>query len=74
MLDFLIFLLGLLLLVKKVAQMERYHALRVVILTSILTCFAFYIFSVCGLDIGTGAYSDCTKADPDHFCLTEMVR
>ena len=74
MLDFLLFLIGLLLLVQRVAQMDRYHALRVVVLTSIFSCFAFYIFSVCGLDIGETTYADCTNADPDHFCLTEMVR
>ena len=39
-----ILLAGVIWLLKKVAEMERYHYLRVWVLTAILTCFITYFF------------------------------
>ena len=63
--------IGLLLLVRKVAEMERYHYLRVVFLTAILSCIVIFLFVVYGFTFGHGIDepSPCTV---DHFCLTEM--
>ncbi|HEX6717716.1 MAG TPA: hypothetical protein VF088_11435 [Pyrinomonadaceae bacterium] len=49
----LMLLVGIILLVKKVADMDRYHGLRVVILTSILTCIVVYFELVTATILGS---------------------
>lgn len=61
-------LIGLILLMKKFAEMDRYHTLRVLILTLIFSCIVFYFFVEYGFTLGTPAF-DC---QPEHFCMTEM--
>ena len=74
-LDYVIILSGVLLCFKRVADMERYHLVRVVLLTSILSFFVvlFFIgigrtfgFPVCNLPIGSN------DAGSEHFTCTEM--
>ena len=48
-LDFIALLVGVILLVRALAQMERYHALRVAILTVILSCIAIYLYNKAGV-------------------------
>ena len=49
--DYVIILSGLLLCFKRVAEMERYHLVRVVVLTSILSFFVILFFGF-GLTFG----------------------
>ena len=58
--DFLIILSGVLLCFKRVAEMQRYHTLRVVVLTSILSYFVILFFIGYGLTLGNPHHlSDC---------------
>ena len=43
--DILVVFTGVLLLFRKVAQMERHHALRVFLITLVLTCILIYFLS-----------------------------
>ena len=69
--DYVIILSGFVLCLKRVADMERYHVLRVVVLTSILGVVLVIIFQAF---VATFFYypppADC--GDDGHFCLTEM--
>ena len=69
-LDYVIILSGLLLCLKRVAQMERYHLVRVVVLTSILSFFVILFFIGYGLSCGNPLQSNC--GDNDNFTCTEM--
>lgn len=70
--DFLIFLAGLLWLLKKVAEMERYHSLRVFVLTTFLSCIVIYFFVV--MTLGPSPLSNCVPDDSgaDYFTLSEI--
>lgn len=60
--------LGAILLLKKVAEMEKYHALRVGVLTVIL-CLVIFGLVGNGLSVSNSDPVDC----PDnHYCQTEM--
>jgi len=71
--DYVIILPGLLLCFKRVAEMERYHLVRVVLLTSILSFIPIFFFL--GYFLTPGSYS-CTPPidfnDTEHFTCTEM--
>ncbi len=71
--DYVIILSGALLCFKRVAEMERYHDLRVVILTTILSAVVILFFVAVGFTFGNPHYfyyDDCPS--PEHFCYTEM--
>jgi hypothetical protein len=69
--DWLIILSGVLLCLKRVAEMERYHMLRVVVLTSILSCFVVIFFLAYGFTLGNPGYHGCmiefSPTDVDHY-------
>lgn len=66
--DCLIFLAGLIWLLKKVAEMERYHSLRVFVLTTFLSFIVIYFFLV--MTLGPQPEPDYYGAD--HFTLSEI--
>ena len=71
--DYVILISGGLLCLKRVAQMERYHYLRVVVLTTILSFIVLLFFLAYGFTLGSPHYyyyEDCPS--PEHFCLSEM--
>lgn len=69
--DVVALLIGAVLLLKKIADMERYHELRVIVLTSILSFIAILLFLGYGLTQSGSIYApDCV--DERHFCQTEM--
>ena len=70
--DFLIIVAGLLLLLKKVAEMERYHSLRVFVIATFLSCIVIYFFTLMAL--GLAGVSNCTPDYPeaDYFTLSEI--
>jgi hypothetical protein len=57
--DYLIILSGTLLCLKRVAEMERYHDLRVVVLTTILSSFVILFFLGYGFTLGNPPLDDC---------------
>ena len=58
--DLFIIVSGAVLCLKKVAEMERYHMLRVVVLTSILSYFVVLFFIGYGFTLGYPLYTfDC---------------
>ena len=68
-LEVVVLLVGILATLKKVAEMERYHDLRVAVLTILLSFAMFFLFL-----IGAPAPADpiwCPE-DPRVFCHTEM--
>ena len=65
--NFFALLIGVILLAKKLAQMDRYQDLRVLILTVLFSSFVLYFLVTSGFI--EPIYSDCT---PEHFCMTEM--
>lgn len=70
-LDLVIIAFGLVLTLKRVADMTRYHTLRVVALTSFLGFIVIFLFLAYGFTLGNPNYSsDCL--DFDHFCQSEM--
>jgi len=54
------FIVGILLSVKKVAEMDRYHMLRVVVVTSILSFFVILFFLAYGFTLGNPIQFTCT--------------
>ncbi len=69
--DYIIILSGFALCLKRVADMERYHTLRVVVLTAILALVVVILFQAVG---ATFFYFPPTPDCEDgHFCLTEMA-
>lgn len=72
--DYVIIISGALLCLKRVAEMQRYHVLRVVILTSLLSFIVIFFFL--GHLFTRGTYL-CTPpiefddAGAEHFTLTE---
>jgi hypothetical protein len=68
--DYVIMLSGFALCLKRVADMERYHALRVVVLTVILGVVVVILLQAF---VATFFYYPPPPCDYDgHFCLTEM--
>ena len=68
--DLVIVFVGVLLLFRKIAQIERYHTLRVVLITAVLSVGLMFFFLLYGLTLGTTVpLQDCS--DPQQFCLTE---
>ncbi|MEN3326680.1 MAG: hypothetical protein V7638_1487 [Acidobacteriota bacterium] len=65
--DCVVMFLGVLSCFKRVAEMERHHHLRVIILTSILGVIV--ILFVIGLGSAFDRQIDCP---PEHFCQIEM--
>ena len=66
--DYVMVLLGLLLCFKKAAEMERYHYLRVIILTSIFSVIVVLFLLELGSMFDESQY-DCTYPS---YCWTEM--
>jgi hypothetical protein len=64
--DLAILLLGGILLIKRVAEMDRYHAVRVVVLTSILGSVVVYFFLVYGFTLGNPIQYDCLEFDANY--------
>ena len=60
--------LGAILLLKKVADMEKFYVLRVAVLTVMLT---WVIFTLVGHGLGLD-HSDPVDCPDNHFCQTEM--
>jgi hypothetical protein len=74
-LDYVIILSGALVCLKRIAEMQRYHELRVVILTSILSVFVILFFIGFGLTFGNPGCNppiQMNQAGADHFTCTEM--
>jgi hypothetical protein len=60
LLDVVALLMGVILLLKRVANMDRYHTLRVVVLTSILSCLVIWFFFGYGFSLGNPhKFDDC---------------
>jgi len=69
--DLVVPLLGVFLVFKRVAEMDRYHMFRVMILTLILSFVAFLFFIGYGLSGGNPIETDCVDGKV-HYCHTEM--
>ena len=65
----IILVLGFLLCFKRVAEMERYHQLRVIILTAIFGAVVVLFLMGLGSAFDDDLQYDCP---PEHFCQTEM--
>ena len=73
--DYVIILSGLLLCFKRVAEMERYHLVRVVVLTSILSFLVILFFLGYCLPFGQPGFNPPIQfngAGLEHFTCTEM--
>lgn len=73
-LDYVIILSGALVCLKRIAEMQRYHELRVVILTSILSFFVVLFFLAYGVTVVDSCNPpiQSNQAGADHFTCTEM--
>ena len=69
-LDYIIIISGVILCVKRVAEMERYHTLRVVVLAFVLSSIAGFLFLAFALTLGEPFSSGCVN--DEHFTCTEM--
>ena len=68
-LDLVFFFTGVLLVFKKVAQIERQHTLRVFLLTAVLSIAVIFVFNyVFTLVSPTSTLDSC---EPQQFCRTE---
>ena len=67
--DYVIILSGVILCLKRVAEMERYHALRVVVLSVVLGFIGGILFLYFAFTLGEASLYHCT---PEHFRYTEM--
>ena len=68
--DLIIVFTGVLLLFRRVAQMERHHTLRVFLLTAVLSIGVICFFLMYGFTLGhPPMWQD--SCDPQHYCLTE---
>lgn len=67
--DYVMILLGALLLCKRVAEMERYHDLKIIILTSIFGTVLMLFFLAF---ISTFDNWPLCEPGPDHFTESEM--
>ena len=74
-LDYVIILPGVLICLKRIAEMQRYHVLRVVILTSIFSVIVILFFIGYGLTFGNPGCNppiQLNQAGAEHFTCTEM--
>ena len=72
LLDVLALLMGVILLLKRVADMDRYHTLRVILLTSILSFLVILFFLGYGFTLGNpNKFNDCIDFG-SKFSETEM--
>jgi hypothetical protein len=69
--DYVIIISGVLLCFKRVAEMERWHTLRVLVLSSMLTCIVIVFFVAYGFTFGEPHYFDYDCPSREHFCVTE---
>ena len=73
--DYVIILSGALVCLKRIAEMQRYHELRIVLLTSIFSVIVILFFLGYGLTFGN---LGCTppiqmnQSGAEHFTCTEM--
>jgi len=68
--DLLIVFIGVLLLFRTLAQMERHHTLRVFLMTALLSCGVIFFLLMYGFTLGSPVtVQDCS--DPQQFCLTD---
>jgi hypothetical protein len=63
------FLIGTVVLMKKLAEMDRYLELRVLVLTLLFSWFVLSFFLSFGSPFIDPIYPPCV---PEHFCMTEM--
>ena len=69
--DYVIMLSGFVLCLKRIADMERYHAVRVVVLTSILGLVVLILLQAFAASFFYYTPPPCPN--DGHFCLTEMA-
>jgi len=69
--DYVIMLSGFVLCLKRIADMERYHAVRVVVLTSILGLVVLILLQA--FAVSFFYYTPPPCPNDGHFCLTEMA-
>jgi hypothetical protein len=63
--------MGVLLIFRKVAQMERHHTLRVFLLTAVLSIGVICFFLAYGFTLGNGPSPTLDSCEPQQYCLTE---
>jgi len=68
--DLIIVFTGVLLVFRKVAQMERHHTLRVFLLTAVLSIGVICFFLAYGFTLGNGP-SPALNCCEQQFCMTE---
>jgi len=71
--DYVIILSGFVLCLKRVADMERYHYVRVVVLTVILGVIVVILIQAFAATFFYYSYYP-PPCEDGHFCLSEMVR
>ena len=69
--DLVLFFSGVLLVFRKVAQMERHHTLRVFLLTAVLSIGVICFFLAYGFTLGNGPPRALDSCEPQQFCVTE---
>lgn len=72
-LDGIALAVGALWVIKKFIDLDRFHELKVLVLTMVLSCFVVYFFVVYGFTFGDPdryAVHDC-QPGPDQFCIAE---
>jgi len=68
--DLVMVFIGVLLVFRKVAQMERHHTLRVFLVTAVLSCGVICFFLMYGFTFGNPPPM-LDSCEPQQFCLTE---
>jgi hypothetical protein len=68
--DLFIVFVGVLLLFRRVVQIESYHTLRVFLITAVLSVGVIFFFLLYGFTLGNPTPIDYCS-DPGQFCLTE---
>ena len=68
--DLIIVFGGVLLLFRRVVEIERYHTLRVVLITAVLSVGVIFFFLLYGFTLGNPRPIDYCS-DPGQFCLME---
>jgi hypothetical protein len=71
--DYVMIIFGGLLCFKRVAEMERYHNLRIIVLSSILATILFLFFVSVASALDDHFQYDYYEG-PDHFTVSEMCR
>jgi hypothetical protein len=68
-LEFLMIALGVIFLLKRLADMDKHYELRLFVLTFILTLTVIVLFIGYGLSLADSYYAECPV---DHYCQTEF--